>query len=78
MFIVSFKNISKKSKTDFFEEELTEGRLFPDFLSGSTASATESTGLISVGNYSAPDLNEVYDDVYSYRQKKAVGNQKRH
>ena len=68
---MSSKNIARKSKTDVFEEELTEGRLFPDFLPGSTASATESTGLIQVGNYS-PDLMDAYDDVYSYRQKEAV------
>ena len=34
---MSSKNIARKSKTDVFEEELTEGRLFPDFLPGSTA-----------------------------------------
>ena len=47
-------------------EEMGEMRLFPEFLSGSTASATESTSLIQVG---MPDEDtwQAYDSVYSYR-----------
>ena len=56
----------------FYDEfdELSEMRLFPDFLPESTASATESTGLIRVG-MTTPGVQKRYDSVYSYRQKKA-------
>ncbi len=64
------KTFSKKKKAeDFCDEDLEEGRLFPGFLDGSTASATESTGLIQ----HIPDtkkIQDIYDSVYSYRQKK--------
>lgn len=53
------------------EDELDEMRLFPDFLPGSTASATESTGLIQVG-IATPEVHKAYDDVYSYRQREAL------
>ncbi len=64
------KAFSKKKKSkEFCDEDLEEGRLFPGFLDGSTASATESTGLIQ----QIPDtkkIQDIYDSVYSYRQKK--------
>ncbi len=52
-------------------DDLGEMRLFPDFLAGSTASATECTGLIQV-TPDTDDLQDVYDSVYSYRQKKPI------
>ncbi len=65
------KVFSKKKKADSFcDEDLEDGRLFPGFLDGSTVSATESTGLIQ----HIPDtkkIQDIYDSVYSYRQKKA-------
>ena len=66
------KIFSKKKKAEeFCDEDLEEGRLFPGFLDGSTVSATESTGLIQ----QIPDtkkIQDIYDSVYSYRQKKAI------
>jgi len=56
---------------DIYEDEMCEMRLFPDEFSGSTASATESTGLIQVAPVT-PKLQETYDSVYSYRQKKPI------
>ncbi|MBE7012613.1 MAG: hypothetical protein E7416_00840 [Ruminococcaceae bacterium] len=49
------------------DDELGEMRLFPDDLVGSTASATECTGLIQVAP-DTKDLHEVYDGLYSYRK----------
>lgn len=49
------------------DDDLGEMRLFPEFLSGSTASATECTGLIQVAPVTK-DIHEIYDSVYSYRQ----------
>lgn len=49
-------------------DDLGEMRLFPDFLPGSTASATECTGLIQVAP-DTDDIQEVYDSVYSYRKE---------
>lgn len=54
-----------------YEDEIGEMRLFPDDITGSTASATESTGLIQVGLVS-PDIQQAYDEVYSYRQTKPI------
>ena len=60
----------KKTKEyDYKKDNDEEMRLFPDFLPGSTASATESTGLIQVGIL-ADNAQNRYDDVYSYRQTK--------
>ena len=63
---------AEKSKADIFcDAELDGGRLFPGFLDGSTVSASESTGLIQ----QIPDTREIqdiYDSVYSYRQKKGI------
>ncbi len=64
------KEFAKKTKSEqFCDEDLEDGRLFPGFLDGSTASATESTGLIQ----HIPDtkkIQDIYDSVYSYRQHK--------
>ena len=49
-------------------DDLGEMRLFPDFLPGSTASATECTGLIQIAP-DTEDIQEVYDSVYSYRKE---------
>ena len=49
-------------------EDMGEMRLFPEFLKGSTASATESTGLIQVG-LPDEDTYQTYDSVYSYRKE---------
>ena len=65
----------KKGSEEFCDEDLEEGRLFPGFLDGSTVSATESTGLIQ----QIPDtkkIQDIYDSVYSYRQKKAIEKEK--
>lgn len=64
----------KQTKKDILDEdgvEYDDTRLFPDFLPQSTASATESTGLIQIG-MATEEEQKVYDDVYSYRQKKAL------
>ncbi len=53
---------------EFDEDEFAEMRLFPDEFAGSTASATECTGLIQVAPVT-PELQETYDSVYSYRKK---------
>lgn len=52
-------------------DDLGEMRLFPDFLSGSTASANECTGLIQVTPVTK-DIHEIYDSVYSYRQNQPL------
>ena len=49
-------------------DDLGEMRLFPDFLPGSTASATGCTGLIQIAP-DTEDMQEVYDSVYSYRKE---------
>lgn len=54
-----------------YEDEMGEMRLFPDDTLGGTASATESTGLIQVG-LTSPEIQQAYDEVYSYRQTKPV------
>lgn len=56
-----------KKVNEAFEEG--EFRLFPDEFSGSTASVTECTGLIQVAPVT-DEVQEVYDSVYNYRQKK--------
>ena len=58
-----------------YQEEIEEMRLFPDDVVGSTASATESTGLIQVGMVS-PEIQQAYDEVYSYRLVKPVAEKK--
>ena len=58
---------SKKQSKDFFEKDQGEIRLFPDFFPGVSVSGTESTGLIQVAPIT-PELQKVYDDVYSYRK----------
>ncbi|MBQ9757546.1 MAG: hypothetical protein IJW15_03920 [Clostridia bacterium] len=71
--------ISKETEIDekannaweFDEDEMSEMRLFPDEFAGSTASATECTGLIQVAPVT-PELQETYDSVYSYRKKQPV------
>ena len=61
----------KERTRNFYDDDLGEMRLFPDFLPGNSISVTESTGLIQVAPVT-PALQRVYDDVYSYRQVKAV------
>ncbi len=67
---------AKKEKADSFcDEDLEEGRLFPGFLDGSTVSATESTGLIQqIPN--TKKIQDIYDSVYSYRQKEPIAKEK--
>ncbi len=66
---------AKKEKADdFCDEDLEDGRLFPGFLDGSTVSATESTGLIQqIPN--TREVQDIYDSVYSYRQKTVYKNE---
>ncbi|MBO4941018.1 MAG: hypothetical protein J6D15_02295 [Clostridia bacterium] len=75
------KEVSKLSYKDecaydIYEDEFAEIRLFPDEFAGSTASATECTGLIQVAPVT-PELQETYDSVYSYRQKKPRKGEKK-
>lgn len=58
---------NKKQAKDFYERNEGEIRLFPDFFPGVSVSGTESTGLIQVAPIT-PELQRVYDDVYSYRK----------
>lgn len=83
------KNKNKKIKSQINPEILREERerrayafyddddysmtLFPGAFLGSTASSTESTGLIQVIP-PTPEMLNVYDDVYSYRQSKPIVN----
>lgn len=54
------------------DDDILDGmRLFPDFLPGSTASATECTGLIQAVP-ATDEVQKIYDNVYSYRQKKPI------
>lgn len=62
---------NNENVTDSYDEELGDGRLFPDFLPGSTASATECTGLIQTAPVTK-NIQEVYDSVYSYRRKEPL------
>ena len=69
--------MEEKNKKDnlIFDEGMMETRLFPDEFSGSTASATECTGLIQVAPVTN-DVQKAYDSVYNYRQKKPVRSEK--
>lgn len=58
---------------DMLEDDGPQLRLFPDFLPRSTASATESTGLVQVG-MATEDVQKEYDDLYSYRQTEVFEN----
>lgn len=64
----------KKNTLDYYDDDF-EYRLFPGFLDGSTASATESTGLIQVGPIT-PAVLDAYDNVYSYRKNKEDSDSK--
>lgn len=59
--------IEKERTKNFHENEYGEYRLFPGFLDDSTASFTESTGLIQVAPVT-PALLDSFDNVYSYRK----------
>ena len=67
---IIYERNQKRSK-DFFERDMGEIRLFPDFFPGMSVSGTESTGLIQVAPVT-PALQKVYDDVYSYRRTEAA------
>lgn len=62
---------NKKRSKDFYERDMGEIRLFPDFFPGMSVSGTESTGLIQVAPVT-PALQKIYDDVYSYRRTEAT------
>ena len=62
---------NKKNNTNSPNDNLGDMRLFPDDLLGSTASATECTGLIQA-TPETDDVQAVYESVYSYRQKKPL------
>ncbi len=70
--------MEEKNKKDklIFDEKFGETRLFPDEFSGSTASATECTGLIQVSPVT-DEVQDVYDSVYSYRQKKPQNDKRK-
>ncbi len=59
----------EKIRTDnLYDEEQMPACLFPDAFMGSTASATESTGLMQ--NIAVtPYMIDAYDTLYNYRQK---------
>lgn len=61
----------KKNFVKSPDDDLGDMRLFPDELSGSTASATECTGLIQATPVT-DDVQSVYESVYNYRQQKPM------
>lgn len=64
----------KKRSAVMYDEEEPDMFLYPGLFMGSTASATESTGLIQ-SVPPVPGLFEVYDELYSYRQAEPVSEE---
>ena len=60
---------NKKNDTNAPNDNLGDMRLFPDDLLGSTASATECTGLVPAGVQS-PDEAENYAQLYAIHEQK--------
>lgn len=63
----------RKAQAYYDDDDRFGSMLYPGILLGSTASATESTGLIQV--IPTPDMMDVFDDVYSYRRTKPAVNE---
>ncbi len=65
---------SEKHKVLSLADEDGGYRLYPHMNSMGMASATESTGLIQVIPLEA-SVMDVYDDVYSYRQRRPIARE---